>query len=54
MIMSTQNSDADGFTTVCVRKSTKRRLESLKPFESLSWTEFMEEMAETYEDTGES
>lgn len=54
MNMPTQPVDEDGYTTVCVRKSTKQRLESLKPFESISWTEFFEELAEGYEETGGS
>lgn len=47
--MSTKQ-DSDGFTTLCLRRGVKSRLESLKPYESMSWTEFADELADTYEE----
>jgi hypothetical protein len=40
---------ADGFTTFCIRRSTKARLESLKPYDSMSWDEFAGELGDVYE-----
>lgn len=37
------------FTSICIRRRTKQRLESLRPYESLSWTEFIDELADNYE-----
>lgn len=44
---------ATDHTTVSVRRDVKARLESLKPYESMSWTEFVEELADHYEGTRE-
>lgn len=49
--MPTENS-TDGFTTLPVRKSQKRRLEDLKPYDSLSWGEFVGVLADNYEKHG--
>ena len=46
--MSAQD-PTDEFTTLCVRRSTKDRLNSLKPFDSMSWDEFTRELADNYE-----
>lgn len=45
-IMSTDDTQ---FTTLCVRPSTKERLEDLRPFDSMSWDEFVVELADRYE-----
>lgn len=37
-------------TTLSVRRETKSRLESLRPYDSLSWTEFVEKLADIYEE----
>lgn len=50
--MSTQG-ETDRFTTLPVRESTKARLESLRPFQSMSWTEFAEVLADAYEEQGD-
>lgn len=47
--MSTQHSGQ--FTTISLDTGVKSRLEELKPYDSMSWTEFVEELADTYEDT---
>lgn len=36
-------------TTLWVRKETAARLEDLKPYESLSWDEWLAELASFYE-----
>lgn len=46
--MSTQS--ADQFTTLCLRRGTKERLESLKPFESMSYDEFAQHLADVFEE----
>ena len=38
-------------TTLSLRRNVKSRLESLKPYDSMSWTEFVEELADVYEET---
>ncbi len=48
--MTRNTNGSNGFTSLPVRKRTKERLESLKPFDSLSWDEFAEELADTYEE----
>lgn len=50
MTQSTRKAKADGFTTFCLRQSTKRRLDSLKPFESMSYDEFAQHLADIYEE----
>jgi hypothetical protein len=45
--------DTDRFTSLPVRESTKERLESLRPFRSMSWSEFAEVLADAYEDQHE-
>ena len=42
-------SQADPFTSLGVRRSTADRLEKIKPYESMSWDEFLAEMADIYE-----
>jgi hypothetical protein len=42
-------SQADPFTSLGVRQSTADRLRDVKPYESMSWDEFLAEMADTYE-----
>lgn len=37
-------------TTVQVTRSVHSRLEALKPYESMSYNEFIEELVDTYED----
>jgi len=49
MTRGQQSGGQSEFTTLCIRKSTKDRLESIKPFESLSWDEFIENMADSYD-----
>jgi hypothetical protein len=46
--MSTQ-SEQRTHTTLWVRKDTAERLDNLKPFDSLTWDEFLVELADTYE-----
>lgn len=48
--MTPKTKTSDSFSTLPLRRRTKERLESLKPFESLSWTEFAEELADAYEE----
>lgn len=36
-------------TTVGLKQSTKRRLEALKPYDSMSYDELLSEMADVYE-----
>lgn len=40
---------ADPFTSIGVRRSTADRLGELKPYESMSWDEFVRELASAYE-----
>jgi|GEM_PF-4848628 len=42
-------SQADPFTSLGARRSTVDRLEEVKPYESMSWDEFLAEMADVYE-----
>lgn len=37
-------------TTLWVSKETATRLENLKPFDSLTWDEWLSELADTYEE----
>lgn len=37
------------FTTVPIRKGTVNRLRDIKPYESVSWDEFIRELADAYE-----
>ena len=37
------------FTSVSVHTEVKSRLEELKPYDSMSWSEFAEELADVYE-----
>lgn len=46
---SMAQSQADPFTSLGVRESTADRLRDLKPFDSMSWDEFLAEMADNYE-----
>jgi len=39
-------------TTVGLNKSTKRRLDSLKPYDTMSYDEFVSELADVYERGG--
>lgn len=38
------------YTTVTLNRGIKSRLESLKPYDSMSWSEFAEELADVYEE----
>ncbi|WP_338738403.1 hypothetical protein [Haloplanus salilacus] len=42
-------SQDDPFTSLGARRSTVDHLEEIKPYESMSWDEFLAEMAEVYE-----
>lgn len=42
-------SQADPFTSLGARRSTVERLEKIKPYDSMSWDEFLAEMADVYE-----
>lgn len=44
--MATNPSDS---TTVRVTRPVKKRLDRLKPYNSMSYNEFLSEMADTYE-----
>lgn len=46
--MSTQTEERT-HTNLWVSKETASRLEELKPFESLTWDEFVTELADVYE-----
>lgn len=37
------------FTTVSLRRGTVERLEDIRPYESISWDEFIGELADAYE-----
>lgn len=37
-------------TSLGLREKTRQRLETLKPYESISWDEFLNELADTYEE----
>jgi len=39
----------DPFTSLGVRESTAGRLDDLKPYESMSWDEWVNELADVYE-----
>lgn len=43
------DSDPDDFTSVCLRRGTKDRLEDLKPSDSMSYDEFLGDLADVYE-----
>lgn len=43
-------SEAKTFTTVSVTEEVRKRLESLKPFSSMSYSEFLSHMADHYEE----
>lgn len=43
----------DRFTTLSIKESTKSRLETLRPYSSMSWSEFAEELADVYEENQE-
>jgi len=43
-------SQADPFTSLGARRSTVERLEDLKPYDSMSWDEFLAELADNYEE----
>lgn len=47
-VQTTQGEQAD-WTTVSVRRPVAERLESLKPYESLSYSEFLDELCDAYE-----
>lgn len=47
--MSTEQAQ-NPYTSLCVQRSVKSRLESLKPFDSLSWNDFLDELADVYEE----
>ena len=40
---------AQEYTTLNVRRRTHRRLEALKPYDSMSYDEFLGELADAYE-----
>jgi len=42
----------DPFTSLGARRSTVDRLKEIKPYESMSWDEFLAEMADVYENRG--
>jgi hypothetical protein len=42
-------SQDDPFTSLAARKSTVARLKEVRPYESVSWDEFLAEMADVYE-----
>ncbi|WP_246982090.1 DUF7557 family protein [Halorientalis marina] len=44
--MATNQTDS---TTIRVTRPVKNRLEQLKPYDSMSYDEFLAEMADTYE-----
>lgn len=37
-------------TSLGLRCKTRERLENIKPYDSLSWDEFLNELADTYEE----
>jgi len=39
----------DPFTSLGARQSTVKRLREIKPYQSMSWDEFLVEMADAYE-----
>jgi hypothetical protein len=43
-------SSAQERTSLGVRRQTHTRLDDLKPYESISWDEFLHEMADVYEE----
>jgi len=42
-------SQRDPFTSLGARQSTVERLREIKPYESMSWDEFLSELADAYE-----
>lgn len=46
--MSAQAGD-QSHTTLWVRKETAERLDEMKPYESITWDEWLAELAENYE-----
>lgn len=40
----------DPFTTVPLRESDKERLKRARPYDSMSWGEFINELVDTYEE----
>jgi len=42
-------SQGDPFTSLGARQSTVERLRDMKPYDSMSWDEFLVEMADIYE-----
>ena len=48
MNMSTVNER----TSIGVRRETHERLEEVRPYDSISWDEFLHELADVYEDHG--
>lgn len=47
--MSMAQSQSDTFTTLSVRKSVVERLKESRPYDSMSWNDFLVEMADVYE-----
>lgn len=43
------NMAASNRTTVEIKRNLHQRLEGLRPYDSMSWHEFIEEMADVYE-----
>lgn len=39
-----------GYTTISVHEETRDRVKKLKPFDSMSYNEFLQEMADVYEE----
>lgn len=37
-------------TSIGCRRSTVQRLEEIRPFESMSWNEFLQHLADVYEE----
>lgn len=48
-MMDMAQSQTDPFTSLGVRRSTAERLREIRPYDSLSWDEFLAEMADVYE-----
>lgn len=49
--MTTSAESPTEYSTLSLRKEAKARLESLKPYDSMSWTEFCKELADVYEES---
>lgn len=43
--------DERSHTTLWVRRETAARLEGMKPYHSITWDEFLSELADTYENS---